>query len=309
MIKTRAWNGKPVGVPGIVSGMPIETYHSTKACIEPSVSSGALRTMFTKSPKHYWAASPYNPKRFEDDDESEALTVGRAAHHLLFGIEEFRKEFAVTPENLGGEPFSLRRKVCKLWWEERQAERRTPIKREQFDHIMGMAESLQAEPLVQAGILNGDIEMSWFIKHKKTGLWLKSRPDATPNASLDIADLKTSHSVAWDSLQATIYQHGYFIQAGLTAMLAFELFGQPLNSFTFVFVEKTPPYDVAIVTLKENEIARGIRVAEAMAARFAECLASGNWPGRYAGHAEGRYIEMRDYAQKQIDDRLRYGDV
>jgi hypothetical protein len=45
MIKERIsqWTG-PIGMPGIYAGMPIETYHSAEAAIEPSVSSSGLRT-------------------------------------------------------------------------------------------------------------------------------------------------------------------------------------------------------------------------------------------------------------------------
>lgn len=205
---------------------------------------------------------------------------------------------------MGAEPFSLRRKVCKIWRQDREAEGKTFIKREELDHIMGMRDALAQHTLVKAGILNGYIETSWFIKHAKTGIWLKIRPDAAPNDSLDFVDLKCVRSVDYSSLQQALYNYGYFIQAGLTALVVREILGHPINSFTFVFQEKEPPYDIAPVTLKESEIDRGIRVAEHTINRFAECLKANRWPGRYESE-DAAYIEMPTRLQEAIDARIR----
>jgi hypothetical protein len=299
----RPWDGRPIGKPGIISGMPIDTYHSAKACVEPSISSSGLRRIFTASPRHYWANSPYNPKRV-DDSETDALILGRAAHHLLFGQDDFKKLFVVRPATLGGEKWNGNRSACRIWLEDRAKEGRCVITEGQLEQVRGMAESLFEEPLVKAGILNGSIETSWFCKHQKTGIWLKARPDASPNDSLDFADLKTTASVEWDDIQRSIFKFGYYVQAGLLAMIVRALHGRDMNSFTLIFIEKSPPFDTAIVSLKESDIARGIRAAEQSIAKFAECLASGKWPGRYSEHADARYLEMREFDQKRIDERL-----
>ncbi len=304
--KIKPWTGKPIGAPGIVAGMPINHYHARNACIEPSISSGGLRTIFTQSPKHYWIRSPYNPNALEDE-ETDALRFGRAAHHLLFGQDDFRAEFAVEPppeELIDGQPFSLRRNVCKVWREQREAEGKTFIKRTELEGIVGMAESLKEHPLVRAGILNGFIETSWFVKHKATGIWIKIRPDAAPNDSLDFVDLKTTSFLDWRSLQNSIYDQGYFIQAGLVAMVVREILNQPLNTFTFMFVDKKPPYECVPVTLKGNEIDRGIKAAEKAIAIFAQCLQTGKWPGRYDNQADAQYIEMAEFHQKAVDAKL-----
>ena len=308
MIKERIklYDGNPIAMPGIYARMPMVKYHAADAAIEPSISSSGLRTIFTQSPKHYWATSPFNPKRVEDDEESDALRFGRAAHHLLFGEEEFKKFFAIAPTELGGEPFSLRRKVCKLWREAREAEGKSFLRREEMDQILGMRDSLADHSLVKAGILNGLIETSWFTKHKGTGVWLKARPDTAPTASLDFADLKTTVAIDRRSLQYAIYDYGYFIQAGLVAMIVKDVLGEPLHSFSFVFIEKKPPHDIAVAVLKGNEIDRGINAAEWAINRFAECYKAKKWPGRYEND-EAQYIEMTEWQQNSIDERLTTG--
>lgn len=311
----RKWLGKPIDNPGIYKDMPISIYHSRNAAADwkksPSVSSGNLRTIFTKSPAHYWCDSYYNDDRpEEDEEESEALLFGRAAHHWLFGMEEeFWKEFTVAPNEIPNlktgelEPFGLNRTSGKDW-AEKNAKGRTILRQKKHaDPINGMEKSLKQHPITSQGLLNGFIETSWFWKHEKTGLWLKIRPDCAPNDSLDFADLKTVRDLDWNTMQYGLFGHGYFIQAGLTAMGVEALTGKKLNSFTFCFIEKKSPYDIAIVKLKDHEIDRGIRAAEKAIATFVECYKTGVWPGRYSDRPWIE-IEMAEWQQKSIDARL-----
>src|ERR1700677_1705472 len=113
-MKTRKWDGKSIKMPGVISGMPLEKYHAADACYEPSISSSGLRTIFNKSPKHYWCSSPYNPNRIEPE-ETEALVLGRAAHHLLFGEADFRRSFAIRPATINGESWHGSKTICKAW--------------------------------------------------------------------------------------------------------------------------------------------------------------------------------------------------
>jgi PDDEXK-like domain of unknown function (DUF3799) len=298
--KAKKWTGKPVGMPGVYSDMPLEKYHAANSCIEPSVSSSGLRTIFTKSPKHYWATSPYNPKAIENE-ESAALILGRAAHHLVCGQKDFRLNYAVRPPTLGGEKWNGNRAACKVWVEDREREGRTVITQTQWEHIQGIAESLAADPAVQAGCLNGNIEQSFFWKDKTTGIWLKSRPDANPTDDLAFVDLKLTRSTNWSALQRTIREYGYFQQAALTATACEAIHGRPMDSFSFLFVENTPPYDIEFVMLKEADIVRGANANRLALDKFAECFKTKKWPGRRGDRAEPRWVEMREYDQKDID--------
>jgi len=304
MLKPKKWTGKPISMPGVYAGVPIEVYHSATACIEPSISSSGLRRIFTKSPKHYFAESPYNPKRVESE-ESAALILGRAAHHLLFGMDDFKKEFAIRPETLGGEKWNGNRTVCNLWLEDRSKEGRTVLTPDQFSAVAGMAEELFQEPLVKAGILNGLIEHSWAWKDKETGVWLRARPDASPNDSLDFCDLKTTRSVQYHDLCRTVYDYGYFQQGALLNEGCRVILGQPLHSFTLVFVESKAPYCTAIVTLKEGDLSRGARANAYAVRKFADGMKTGKWLGPAGETQDARYIELPEWSQKQLDERLK----
>jgi hypothetical protein len=316
-MQVREWDGEPISMPGIYSGVPIERYHEGDVCVERSLSSSGLRKLYSPSPfvkaspAHYWATSPYNPKRLvgEDAEESKALIRGRAAHHQLFGQEDFKKFFVERPATVNGFPCTKQNKHGKAWYAKMRRLGLAVVTRDDITAINRIAEELTKEPLIhdpegkRSGILNGYIECSWFWKHA-SGIWLKIRPDASPNDSLDFVDLKLSYSVFWTDLQRTIRDRGYFMQAGLTAMGVKAITGQPLNSFSFVFVESNEPHCVEIVTLKDGEIARGIDACEIAIRKFNECWAARRWPGPRGDRADASYIEMGDSDQKRIDEQL-----
>ena len=51
-----------VSVPGVYA-LSMAEYHGD-LCVGPSISSSGLRTIWSRSPAHYFHASPYNPAGF-----------------------------------------------------------------------------------------------------------------------------------------------------------------------------------------------------------------------------------------------------
>jgi hypothetical protein len=309
-LKPIQWEGKPIKMPGVYAGIPIDTYHSGEICIEPSVSSSGLRTLYSPlpwvraSPAHYWMTSPYNPRRIEDEEESKWMVQGRAAHHILFGEADFASLFIVRPNTINGEACNLRTRQGKLWHQRQKDQGLTVLTIDQFDAIKGIARELLQDPLIMSGALNGLIEHSWFWKHR-SGIWLKIRPDATPNDSLDFVDLKLTRSIMWPDMQRSIRDYGYWMQAGLTAMGVQAILGQPLNSFTLVFAEDREPHCIEIVTLKPHEIQRGIEACEVAIAKFNKCWSEKRWPGPRGDREDAQYIELLESDQTRIDENIK----
>lgn len=291
------WKGTPITQPGIYSGVPMDVYHGANLCDGPSVSSSGLRKLVNESPAHYWVESPYNPHRI-DTKETEALTFGRAAHHLLLGEDDFNTHYIVRPDRFD----SWRTNAAKDWRADQQRYGRTVLLPEQIETIRGIARALAAHPLIDAGILNGSIEQTIVWRCKDTGIWLKARPDAIPNDAGDFADLKTTVSVQTSDLARTIAEHGYQQQAALIAAGWHALTGRDVASFSFVFVEKSPPYCVRVVTLRDDDLARGERQNNVAIKQFAACMASGEWPG--PGGADAEYISLPEWSQSRIDHQL-----
>lgn len=304
----RVWDGKQITESGVYAGVDIEKYHHDTELLDAfSISSSSLRKVLIR-PLEYWYSSPYNPNA-EPQESNKALDFGKAAHMLLLGEDGFAERYVLRPETYEDDkgnwkPWSGNSNVCKAWLEAQAKIGRTVITDTEIGHIKRMAESLSHNEAVRLGILNGRIERSLFTK--RDGIWLRNRPDVIPNASGDFVDLKTAASVDDDSISKAIYNHGYHIQAGFTRMVVRDVLGaDAFTSFTFAFVEKSPPYDVRIVVLKDADIDLGERQALIGLRILKECLKRNEWPG-YDGHDQHiSYVEMPAWGRNRIEDQIK----
>jgi hypothetical protein len=305
----REWQGKKIGIPAIYSGIPIDTYHSD-CCIEVSISSSGLRKIISKSPAHYWADSYYNARRIEKPEpkETPAFIIGRAAHHLLLGEADFDRLFIERPETLNGKDWQPNRKDCRDWVKARKSEGFTVLKAGDINRIRGMSDALARHPIIQAGILNGNIERSMIYKDQETGVWVKVRPDATPTDSLDFADLKTTTSIHWEDLMRSIGEFGYHQQAALTGTACQMLLKQPMQSFSFVFVESKDPYCIRVVSLKDHMLKLGEKMNRFALNQFAACWKAKKWPGPADDQADVQPIEATEWQIKKMEGQLKYGE-
>jgi len=314
-MKTIQWKGKTITKPGIYAGIPLAKYHSADICDGPSVSSSDLRKLFLQSPAHMYAEWPGNPDASERE-ETAAMIVGRAAHHLFLRdikLGSFRDLFCVKPEQYPDRDTGVLKKwtrssiYCKRWEDRMQRNGLSILTQEDFNNLRGMADSLANHPIINAGALNGQIESSLFWKDKATGLWLKSRPDAIPTTSVDFVDLKTTISVQWPDIQRTIAEYGYHQQGALICEGAKQVLGIDRPTFTLVFIEKKKPWCVRVVTLKDNELDRGHRANRYALDAVARCLKAKRWPGPGGEREDAEHIELPAWAQTQIDTKLEFG--
>lgn len=287
-----------ISEPGIYD-LTMAQYHGDVAD-GPSISSSGLRTIWSQSPAHYWYDSPYNPNPPEPKDRPH-FSIGRAAHHLLYlGRKGFDAEFVIRPSKWK----DWRTDAAKEWKAEQIKAGLTIITDAELEAITGMARSLGAHPLVKSGILDGAVERSLIFKDAKTGAWLKSRPDNIPASSGLFADLKTADSVSDDSLERSLASYGYHMQAALVGMASEALLGRPMEEFAFVWVEKAPPHCVRVTVLTGADIERGRMQLRRSIDQFAECVATGEWPGPGGTRRDAEYLTLPAWAVKRIDQRL-----
>lgn len=305
--RDRVWDGKQIKLGGVYSGVPIDTYHGDTELFDSfAISSSGLRAVL-KRPSEYWGFSPYNPNPFEKP-EKDSLEFGKAAHMLLLGEDGFKERYVLRPEKYPDEkgnekPWSGNANWCKKWIADQKKAGRVVITDTEIGHIKHIANSLSSKEAIRLGILNGRIERSIFAKHGN--IWIKTRPDVVPNDSGDYVDLKTAASVDDDSLSKAIYSHGYHVQAGLLRMIVREILGaDAFSSFTFVFVEKTPPYDVRVMQLKDEDIDLGEQLARKAIATVKECLKRNDWPGYDGFHKAISYVEMPSWSKTRIKIEL-----
>jgi hypothetical protein len=135
-------------------------------------------------------------------------------------------------------------------------------------------------------------------------VWLKARPDAIPNASGDVADLKTTKSVLWPDLMRTLDSAGYCQQGALIVDGFKTVLDIEVTSFVLVFVEKKRPYCVRVTPIDPADIERGRRMNRVAIRRFADCWNAGKWPG--PGEDDFNYLKLSDNARERIDKRLSF---
>lgn len=303
----RAYNGKKISQPGIYRGIPMDRYHGD-LCVKPSLSSSGIRTIFSKSPAHYFDTSYLNP-RAEPQKQTEPLLFGRAAHHLLLGEADFREHFAVRPDTYRDDeaktkPWSGNAKVCKDWMKEAAKAGLDVVTTAQLVRIRGMAEALKREPLIRAGVLNGRIEHSMVWRDEETGVWLKVRPDAIPAVDMSFADLKTIEDITDDGIERAISDHDLHVQGALVGMACRAVLGREMESFSLVFSEKNSPHCVRVVELSGADLDLGEQQIRAVLPIFAKACETGVWHGPGGGQQDATYFPVRPYRVKQIERRL-----
>jgi hypothetical protein len=308
---TTVWDGKTITKPGIYADVPLEAYHSQTILDGPSVSSSQLRRVLEEnggSPAHMYCEWSGNPDCIDDDTDNKSLILGRATHHLLLGQADFGQWFILEPAKLRDKAgllvrFNAKEKGARNTWEYQEWKQRclrggyrwndrnfawsldekqpplTILSEADVDNIRGMSSSLAQHAIVKQGILRGQVERSFFWKDKATRLWLKARPDAIPTDSGDFSDLKTTTSVQWVDLIKTTTNYAYHQQAALVVEGAKVCANVEFSSFSFVFVEKKPPYCSRVVVLKPDYIALGMKQNRRALNIIANCIKAKRWPG------------------------------
>jgi hypothetical protein len=289
---------RPLNAPGIYSDVGMDVYHG-QLTATPSASRSVLHTIFEDSPAHAYLKLYLNPNR-EEDDPSEAMILGQAAHHLILGQRYFEEHFVVRPDKFD----SWRTKEAKAWRAEKQVEGLQVIEPKHTEAIDGMAASLAQNALVRNGALGGLIEHTMICLDEETGIWLKVRPDSLPNDSADVTDLKTAASVTDEWIEKAIGDTGINMQAAMIARAFKQILGMEMQSFSTVFVETKPPYCCRVRTLKPADIELGDRQVAASLRLMKRCLDEDHWPGPGGDQRDAEFVEMPPWQRSKIERKL-----
>ena len=305
------WDGNPISKPGLYEKVPLSIYHSGRLCVGPSISHSGLHRIVSPegSEAHFYDTWPLNPDRNPDaDDDSEAIILGRATHHLLLGEPNFKSEFVVTPDRAPDAKgvmglWNGNKTYCQEWLATRKAEGMTVLKPAWVERIKGMAMSLSRQPLVRQGALNGLIEttMAWF--DEETRVWLLNRPDVIPTDSGDVVDLKTIRSTAPHVISRTIGERGYHMQGALVKDGFKTVTGTDMASFSLYFIESDRPHCCALYRLTDRDLKIGHDLYRAALKRFVLAVNTGEWPGPGGPQTVERYMSISE-RQRALDEAI-----
>lgn len=242
--------------------MPAEQYHSAEGVSRSMLE--YLQPPFT--PYHYRAK--FITKEMEDE-ETPAMKLGTLTHRAILEPDTMDGAFYVRPEGM-----KFTTKEGKAWLEEH--EDREVLSTDQASRIKGMRDAVWRHPLLSKLLKLSDFERSAFVEEK--GLTLKSRFDALPRGSNAIVDIKTCESASLDKVERNIADFGYWRQAAFYLKVA-NLCGLDRELFLFGFVEKNPPYAVAVYQLADDVVEAGRMTIERDLQVLRNCVEKNEWPG------------------------------
>jgi hypothetical protein len=243
--------------PGLYPDMPDAIYRK-----EPGLSVSALKH-FIRSPGHYRYAMDH------PTPPTAAMCFGRVFHHLV-----------LTPTL--PPCWTVVESVLTKDSKARIAAGECLISVDAMDTAKGVAQAVLANPVARKAIGAGEAELSWFAPFNLGGtVERKGRIDFA-NTGTALVDLKTiSDDAREESVAREIEKRMYHVQA------AYYLDGYNTarpegaaekTAFVFIFVEKEPPFGVAVYRLKEQAIQVGREIYVNALQRFMVCVERNEWP-------------------------------
>lgn len=257
--------------------MTAEQYHACP-CPEPSLSSGAIRKMLERTPRHAFCEHPRLGGQ-RDERSSPVMTLGTVVHSLILGAG---REFVVIDAD------SYRTKAAQEQRDAATAAGLTPIIRDQYEKARAMAASASRElskiALVSDALVSGrpEIVAIW----REGDIWCRSMMDLCPTA-IDaegwwtIYDLKTTQmALDPNTIARHLVSNGYDVQSAFYSRGLEALLGPAARvRFRFLFVESDAPHLCAafvgsgeMQTTGEQKVIAGISI-------WQRCIATNDWPG------------------------------
>lgn len=143
-----------------------------------------------------------------------------------------------------------------------------------------LGELVRAQPSVAALLSDGKPEVSMLVTDPETQVQYKCRPDWAMASNGIVVDLKTTISLAHSSLEKSILNHCYEVQASMIKA-AHEHLGIPWSAHVLIWVRTDPKArpDVRVEYLDPWWIERGTLLFRRALRKLAECKQTGEWPG------------------------------
>lgn len=268
---------------GIIQGLDEETYHA-----HPALSStGARKLLESPARFDYWRKHP--------EPHKDAFDLGTAVHSKVLG----------TGWDVAVLDFpDFRTKAAREARDEARAAGKVVISPTQAAQADAMTEAVLAHPTARILFEQpGNSEASVFTTDPETGVEVRARYDFLPdlNAEHPIAvDLKTTAKAASeDEFAKTVANFGYDVQDAHYDFAHALVTGRQIP-LVFVVVETEAPYLVAVYQLPVIWREMGATKARRARELFAECTASGIWPG-YA--ADVQLLSPPTWAVYQFEEQ------
>lgn len=250
---------------GIVHEMPFDEYLALDR-----VSNSTLGKVHNSPLGFKWSLD------HDDNDDTTSIRKGHLSHALVLDPETVTRDYVIMP------PFKLTTKQGRLDRDKfvKDNEKKLIITEKEWHESILISHAVLGNEKVQSLMQDGFPEVTLLWQDEETELFGKSRLDWLTGASHQGIglDLKTINDVSEIQIQRHCVKFGYHRQAALY-MWAANLLNIPLRAFLFIFVQNSPPYDVALLQLPAIAIHQGFQEIRKALNTYAECNKTGIWPG------------------------------
>lgn len=221
-----------------------------------------------------------------DEGDTTSRMVLRANHAATLEPEYFALDFAIWK---GGD------RRGKEWAAFEAAHpTQTIVKESEYLAALAIKRAIAEHPEAGKLIANGLTEHAIGWTDKETGIRCKGRLDVYRPGSY-IADVKGNEvddlAMMWRATDLLYYGQLAWYQMGVEALT-----GDTLPCYLIPY-EQRSPHEVAVFHLDDNWLEPGRTLCRRLLRMYADCTASGAWPGKYQ-----RVQEMPDPPSRVIDD-------
>lgn len=276
-------SGAMLTAPGAYPGISIEDYHGNPNLLPgPSLSSSGIKTLLEKSPAHFWMDSALNPNR-STERSSPALNLGKAIHDALLLPDRWSNEFYHTTPNGFSPAHHVKWADHIPAWRAAVAAGKVILTADDVATVNRMADAVRAHELATSLLISGTPELTLVWQDEPTGVWLRVRPDVTPDMRSIVPDVKSDINPSPEAFMRKADTYRYFHSAalyldGLDAIYGPEP-GWAKRRFVFVVIEKSPPFTVTLYQAEDEDIERARMENRRAINLFARCLREDRWPG------------------------------
>ena len=253
-----------------------------------AISASGLK-LFMRAPALYYAAY-LDPDRIERQPTPQMM-LGTATHCAILEPGEFDNRYVVIPEGI-----DRRTNEGKQLWADLLASGKQPLSDTDWQRIKRMSERFHADPdTVELFARPHVVESTHYATIN--GVYCKCRPDFLTTDGLTVMDVKTTSDASQEGFGRSAWNLGYHVQAAFYQRVLLAATGTA-PSFVFGCVESDYPHLTAYYTLPDAALEYADALIDDALERYAECLASGVWPGYGAGTRE---LVLPGYAQRIIE--------
>lgn len=226
----------------------------------PGISSHWLIEIL-KSPAECWRKY-LDPQR-PIGEPTAALRLGTLVHCLALTPHQFEREFIVAN-------YERRSNAGRQAYARLAATGLALVKPAELDRARAVVAALQTDPEARKLLRHGKKERT-IIQPRASGLLpLKARLDVHNESKRQIVELKTTWNLT--ASQMAMDRYRYSLSAAFYRDL---VRGQDV---VFVFVQTTPPHNVAVIPLERPQLRAGQEQWQSALARFDDCWQRNDWP-------------------------------